>query len=92
MLSPAGRPHRRDHRSDRVGCRITDIQPDGRGAAAAMNMALEQAGIDPKPERAPIDYISAHGTGTQEGDSIGPRDQAGLRRTGPENPHGRSRA
>ena len=54
--------------------RITDIQPDGRGAAAAMNMALEQAGIDPtRPRadgRAPIDYISAHGTGTQENDSI----------------------
>ena len=54
--------------------RITDIQPDGRGAAAAMNMALEQAGIDPEqpgPEGGPpIDYISAHGTGTQENDSI----------------------
>ena len=54
--------------------RITDIQPDGRGAAAAMNMALEQAGIDPgQPGLGggpPIDYISAHGTGTQENDSI----------------------
>ena len=54
--------------------RITDIQPDGRGAAAAMNMALAQAGIDPNQPRedgrAPIDYISAHGTGTQENDSI----------------------
>ncbi len=54
--------------------RITDIQPDGRGAAAAMLQALDQAGIDPhatRPDgRAPIDYISAHGTGTKENDSI----------------------
>ena len=54
--------------------RITDIQPDGRGAAAAMEMALDQAGLDPgrlaENGRPPIDYISAHGTGTQENDSI----------------------
>jgi 3-oxoacyl-[acyl-carrier-protein] synthase II len=54
--------------------RITDIQPEGRGAAAAMTMALRQAGIDPVARgangRAPIDYISAHGTGTKENDSI----------------------
>ncbi|HMN96873.1 MAG TPA: beta-ketoacyl-[acyl-carrier-protein] synthase family protein [Phycisphaerales bacterium] len=52
--------------------RITDIQPEGRGAAAAMTMALRQAGIDPAAasDRPPIDYISAHGTGTQENDSI----------------------
>ena len=54
--------------------RITDIQPEGRGAAAAMTMALRQAGIDAAARRgdgrAPIDYISAHGTGTKENDSI----------------------
>lgn len=54
--------------------RITDIQPEGRGAAAAMSMALRQAGIDAAGRRsdgrAPIDYISAHGTGTKENDSI----------------------
>ncbi len=54
--------------------RITDIQPDGRGAAAAMLKALEQAGINPHqalPDgRPPIQYISAHGTGTKENDSI----------------------
>jgi 3-oxoacyl-[acyl-carrier-protein] synthase II len=54
--------------------RITDIQPEGRGAAAAMGMALRQAGIDPHGLRAdgrpPIDYISAPGTGTKENDSI----------------------
>ncbi|MFO0895245.1 MAG: beta-ketoacyl-[acyl-carrier-protein] synthase family protein [Phycisphaerales bacterium] len=54
--------------------RITDIQPDGRGAAAAMHQALRQAGLDPqatRPDGRPvIDYISAHGTGTKENDSI----------------------
>ena len=54
--------------------RITDIQPDGRGAAVAMDAALVQAGIDPKAHdaqgRPPIQYISAHGTGTKENDSI----------------------
>ncbi len=54
--------------------RITDIQPDGRGAAACMRQALKQAGIDPREARAdgkpPVDYISAHGTGTQENDGI----------------------
>ena len=54
--------------------RITDIQPDGRGAAACMRQCLKQAGIDPREPRgdgrAPVDYISAHGTGTQENDGI----------------------
>jgi 3-oxoacyl-[acyl-carrier-protein] synthase II len=54
--------------------RITDIQPEGKGAAAAMLEALRQAGIDPRtpgPDGRPrIQYISAHGTGTQENDKI----------------------
>jgi 3-oxoacyl-[acyl-carrier-protein] synthase II len=54
--------------------RITDIQPEGRGAAAAMHAALRQAGIDPAAcdgeGRPGVHYISAHGTGTQENDSI----------------------
>ncbi len=54
--------------------RITDIQPEGRGAAAAMHGALAQAGIDPAATdsagRPGVHYISAHGTGTQENDSI----------------------
>ena len=37
---------------------------DGRGAAAAMNNAIRDAGIDP----AEIDYINAHGTSTLAGD------------------------
>jgi len=46
--------------------RITDIHPDGRGAAKSMNLALEDAGLGLDD----IDYISAHGTGTKENDSI----------------------
>lgn len=46
--------------------RITDIHPEGRGAAAAMRQAIEAAGIEP----AAVDYISAHGTGTKENDAI----------------------
>lgn len=46
--------------------RITDIHPDGRGAALAMRQALDAAGVT----TADVDYISAHGTGTKENDSI----------------------
>lgn len=54
--------------------RMTDIHPEGKGASRAMLLACEQAGIDPRvagPDgRPPVHYISAHGTGTQENDSI----------------------
>ncbi len=54
--------------------RITDIQPEGNGPAAAMGEALGQAGLDPEGKgadgRPPVHYISAHGTGTKENDSI----------------------
>ncbi len=54
--------------------RITDIQPEGKGAAAAMRAAVEDAGLDPHSlddtGRPVVHYISAHGTGTQENDSI----------------------
>lgn len=46
--------------------RITDIHEDGRGGIAAMRAALQDAGKKPED----IDYISAHGTGTQENDKI----------------------
>ena len=46
--------------------RTTDIQPEGRGAGEAIRHALQAADIDIQS----IDYISAHGTGTRENDSI----------------------
>ncbi|MFB3430716.1 MAG: beta-ketoacyl synthase [Phycisphaerales bacterium] len=62
--------------------RITDIQPEGKGAIAAMGEALEQAGIDPgatdESGRPLVHYISAHGTGTKENDSIETRAVKGL--------------
>ena len=52
--------------------RITDLHPEGRGPSAAMNNALSQAGIDAKTitNDPPVQYISAHGTSTQENDFI----------------------
>ncbi len=54
--------------------RITDIQPEGKGAQGAMLEACRQAGINPRepgPDGRPqVHYISAHGTGTKENDSI----------------------
>ncbi|MCH7700334.1 MAG: beta-ketoacyl-[acyl-carrier-protein] synthase family protein [Planctomycetes bacterium] len=46
--------------------RVTDIHENGRGAIAAMRLAIEDAGLSPEQ----IDYISAHGTGTEENDKI----------------------
>jgi 3-oxoacyl-[acyl-carrier-protein] synthase II len=46
--------------------RITDIHEEGRGATQAMRLAMRSAGVGP----ADIDYISAHGTSTEENDKI----------------------
>jgi len=46
--------------------RITDQDPRGEGAAASMRAALADAGRTP----ADIDYISAHGTATQQNDQV----------------------
>ena len=46
--------------------RVTDQHEDGRGGIAAVRMALQDAGLSTDQ----IDYISAHGTGTVENDSI----------------------
>ncbi len=45
---------------------ITAAHPDGRGASQAMNQALRSASMEPRQ----IDYISAHGTGTNINDPI----------------------
>lgn len=54
--------------------RITDMHPEGLGPATAIREALNQAGLDPHAVdgegRPPVHYISAHGTGTQENDSV----------------------
>ena len=46
--------------------RVTDMHEDGNGAVGAMHAAIEDAGTTPQD----IDYISAHGTGTEENDKI----------------------
>jgi 3-oxoacyl-[acyl-carrier-protein] synthase II len=46
--------------------RITDQDPDGAGATAAMRAALADAGVGVEE----IDYISAHGTGTKQNDQV----------------------
>jgi 3-oxoacyl-(acyl-carrier-protein) synthase len=42
----------------------TAPEPEGRGAAEAMELALERSGWDP----ARVDYVNAHGTGTRDND------------------------
>lgn len=44
--------------------RVTDSPPDGRGAAASMRAALDDARVDPEA----VGYINAHGTSTQQND------------------------
>lgn len=46
--------------------RVTDMHPEARGAIAAINAALSDAGIGYKD----VDYINTHGTSTSENDSI----------------------
>jgi 3-oxoacyl-[acyl-carrier-protein] synthase II len=54
------------HCSTADAFRLTDSHHEGRGAIAAMNGALADAGADPED----VDYINAHGTSTPSNDSI----------------------
>ncbi|HOE68059.1 MAG TPA: beta-ketoacyl-[acyl-carrier-protein] synthase II [Candidatus Omnitrophota bacterium] len=46
--------------------RLTDMDPEARGASEAMRIAMTKAGIGP----ADVDYINAHGTSTSVNDSL----------------------
>jgi 3-oxoacyl-[acyl-carrier-protein] synthase II len=46
--------------------RITDIHPEGRGAAKCMTLAIEDAGLNLDQ----IHYINAHGTSTEVNDKV----------------------
>ena len=50
--------------------RITDIHPEGRGAIESMRKAFAEARTIADIGAEDIDYISAHGTGTRENDTI----------------------
>jgi 3-oxoacyl-[acyl-carrier-protein] synthase II len=45
---------------------LTQPEPDGAGAATCMTLALEDAGLVPGD----LDYVNAHGTGTELNDAI----------------------
>ncbi len=46
--------------------RLTDSHPEGAGAAAAIRIALETAGVNPSD----VDYLNAHGTSTKVNDAV----------------------
>ena len=46
--------------------RITDIHPEGRGAIACMNMAINDAGLNKEQ----VGYVNAHGTSTAVNDKV----------------------
>jgi len=54
--------------------RVTDMHEEGRGAIAAIEAALADAGITCKD----VDYINAHGTSTSENDSVETRAIKGV--------------
>ncbi len=54
------------HASTADAFRLTDSHDEGRGAVAAMRLALQDARLDPDD----IDYINAHGTSTKVNDSV----------------------
>jgi 3-oxoacyl-(acyl-carrier-protein) synthase len=63
-VTPLG--HLLGHGSAADGAHITAPDPEGRGLAAAIGMALGEAGLPP----AAVDFVSAHGTGTPANDRV----------------------
>ena len=54
------------HASTADAFRLTDSHDEGRGAVAAMRLALQDARLNPED----VDYINAHGTSTKVNDSV----------------------
>jgi 3-oxoacyl-[acyl-carrier-protein] synthase II len=54
------------HASTADGAHLTAPDPQGRGLARAIDLALRQAGVD----GGAIDFVSAHGTATPHNDSV----------------------
>ena len=46
--------------------RLTDMDPEGKGACRAIEIAMTQAGLRPEE----VDYINAHGTATSVNDTV----------------------
>jgi 3-oxoacyl-[acyl-carrier-protein] synthase II len=54
------------HASTADAFRLTDCHDEGRGAVAAIKLALEDAELNPDD----VDYVNAHGTSTKVNDSV----------------------
>ena len=54
------------HASTADAFRLTDSHDEGRGAVAAMRLALARRRLNPED----VDYINAHGTSTKVNDSV----------------------
>ncbi len=54
------------HASTADAFRLTDSHDEGRGAIAAMRLALEDARLNPED----LEYVNAHGTSTKVNDSV----------------------
>jgi len=54
------------HASTADAFRLTDCHEEGRGAVAAIRLALDDAGLNPED----VDYVNAHGTSTRSNDLV----------------------
>ena len=63
--APAGAPALLGYGESSDAHHMSSPHPQGRGAAAAMRLALQRGGVRPED----VDYINLHGTGTQANDA-----------------------